>query len=328
MIITKTPFRVSLFGGGTDYREWFQSNGGLVVGGTINKYLYITSRFLPPFFDYNTRLSYYETETVNSHTEIKHNAFRDTILEIYYDVRGLEIHHTSDLPGRIGLGSSSAFIVGLIQNLNKLQKLYDYDKKELAEKASFIEQELLKETVGYQDAVLAAYGGFNYIEFSENAKIKIQPCGVTNEALKELERHLLLIYTNIKRTASEIASTYVSNINQKHQQKKIYKLTSEGLFAIHTQNMEEIGHLLHESWMCKRELSDKVSNKEIDEIYQIALDNGAWGGKITGAGGGGCMLLMAPPEKHKNILKVLPGLQNIDFRFEFEGSRVIFNNEE
>lgn len=327
MIITKTPFRLSLLGGGTDYSEWFHHHGGLVVGGTINKYIYITSRFLPPFFGYKTRLSYHKIEEVKSNNDIQHRAINKIIKTQYYDERGLEINHMADLPGRSGIGSSSSFVVGMIHNLWELQNL-EYNKKMLSEIAMDIEQVALEETVGYQDVTWAANGGFNYIEFCKDGEIIIKPIDVSRQWLEELESHLLLLYTGITRTASKVAASYVPTITEKYlQQKIIHQLALDGIESIYKQDTIEIGRLLHKNWVCKKQLSNKVSSGTIDYIYDKALANGAIGGKITGAGGGGFMVLLAPPEKQQKILASLPQLVNIPFKFDFEGSKVIFNNE-
>lgn len=324
MIISRTPFRVSFFGGGTDYPAWYRKHGGAVLASTIDKYCYITCRYLPPFFEHKTRIVYSKIENCQTVDEIIHPAAREVIRFTGID-RGLEIHHDGDLPARSGMGSSSSFIVGLLNALYALKGRMS-NKHQLAMESIHIEQDILKETVGSQDQVSAAHGGLNHITFSPNGEISVRPITIPPERIRELNSHLMLFYTGIKRTASHVAESYVSDINCKKRQLRLTKdLINESISILaDSHDMIGFGELLHESWEAKRTLSPIVSNPMIDDIYKEALSAGALGGKITGAGGGGFMLLFAPPGAQKRIRERLGKLIYVPFKFEFSGSQIIF----
>jgi D-glycero-alpha-D-manno-heptose-7-phosphate kinase len=324
MIISRTPFRVSFFGGGTDYPAWYRKHGGAVLASTIDKYCYITCRYLPPFFEHKIRIVYSKIENCQTVDEIVHPAAREVIRFTGID-RGLEIHHDGDLPARSGMGSSSSFIVGLLNALYALKGRMP-NKHQLAIESIHIEQDILKETVGSQDQVSAAHGGLNHITFSPNGEISVRPITIPPERIRELNSHLMLFYTGIKRTASHIAGSYVGDINCKKRQLRLTKdLIDESISILADRHdMTGFGELLHESWEAKRTLSPIVSNPRIDDIYKEALSAGAIGGKITGAGGGGFMLLFAPPGTHKRIREKLNKLIYVPFKFEFSGSQIIF----
>jgi D-glycero-alpha-D-manno-heptose-7-phosphate kinase len=323
MIISRTPFRVSFFGGGTDYPAWFEENGGSVLATTINKYCYITCRYLPPFFEHKYRIVYSKVETVNKTTEIQHPVVR-VALEMAGINEGLEIHHDGDLPARAGLGSSSAFTVGMLNSLYAL-KGNMIPKKRLAEEAIHLERDILKESVGSQDQVLTALGGFKKIDFNTDHSISETPVIVSSERRSELESHLLLFYTGISRFASKIAEKKIANIPKKKKELTVMRqMVDEGLKIItNGQCITDFGKLLHESWKLKRELSDDVSTSLVDEIHQAALSEGALGGKLLGAGGGGFMLIFARPEDHTKIKSRLKDLLCIPFNFEEEGSQIV-----
>ena len=323
MIISRTPFRVSFFGGGTDYPAWFEENGGSVLGTTINKYCYISCRYLPPFFKHKHRIVYSQVETVNCIEDIQHPVVR-VALELAGIEEGLEIHHDGDLPARAGLGSSSAFTVGMLNALYAL-KGNMVPKKRLAEEAIHLERNILKESVGSQDQVLTALGGFKKIDFNTDHSISEMPVIISAEYKAELESHLLLFYTGISRFASQIAEKKIKNIPKKKKElATMQQLVDEGLKIVtNGQCITEFGKLLHESWKLKRELSEGVSTAQVDEIYQAALSEGALGGKLLGAGGGGFMLIFARPEDHPQIKERLKNLLCIPFSFESEGSQII-----
>jgi D-glycero-alpha-D-manno-heptose-7-phosphate kinase len=323
MIISRTPFRVSFFGGGTDYPAWFEENGGSVLATTINKYCYITCRYLPPFFEHKYRIVYSKVETVNKTAEIQHPVVR-VALEMAGIEEGLEIHHDGDLPARAGLGSSSAFTVGMLNSLYALKGSM-IPKKRLAEEAIHLERNILKESVGSQDQVLTALGGFKKIDFNTDHSISETPVIVGLERRSELEDHLLLFYTGISRYASKIAEKKIKNIPKKRKElTAMRQMVDEGLKIITNGHcMTDFGKLLHESWKLKRELSEGVTTSLVDEIYQAALSEGALGGKLLGAGGGGFMLIFARPEDHPKIKNRLKDLLCIPFNFEMEGSQII-----
>lgn len=328
MVITRTPFRISFFGGGTDYPAWYRQNGGAVLATTINKYSYLSVRFLPPFFWHKYRIVYSKMETCNTIDEIVHPAVREIIR--YLKIRqGLEIHHDGDLPARSGLGSSSALTVGLLNALHALMG-HMPNKKELTKESIHLEQDVLKETVGSQDQVLAAHGGFNHITFQKDGEIKLAPITLPSSRIKQLEKHLMLFYTGFPRTASKVARTYVEKINNQEKQLRIMQDSVEAALSILTGNSDirRFGELLNEFWQIKKSLSPRVSNSEIDEIYNKSLSAGAIGGKLIGAGGGGFLLLFVPPQNQKKVKENLNKLIHVPFKFEHEGSRVIFFDEE
>jgi D-glycero-alpha-D-manno-heptose-7-phosphate kinase len=328
MIISRTPFRISLFGGGTDYPGWYRNHGGAVLAATIDKYCYLTCRHLPPFFEHQIRVVYSHIENCRSIDEIKHPAVREILRYLNFS-RDIEIHHDGDLPARSGIGSSSAFTVGLLHALYALQARM-VSKHQLAMESIQIEQNILQETVGSQDQVCAAYGGLNHIVFHQNGEITVRPVIASTDRYRDLNNHLMLFYTGIKRTASDIAESYVTEIDSRKRQLRLLKdLTDESLdLLIGHGDICAIGELLDEAWQVKRSLSTKVSNEAVDEIYQIAKQAGALGGKLLGAGGGGFLLLFAPRERQEHIMNVLNKLIYVPFKFEFSGSQIIFMDQE
>jgi D-glycero-alpha-D-manno-heptose-7-phosphate kinase len=328
MIISRTPFRVSFFGGGTDYPAWYRKHGGAVLATTIDKYCYITCRNLPPFFEHRYCIIYSKMEYCKTLEEIVHPSVREVIRFLNYD-RGLEIHHDGDLPARSGMGSSSAFTVGLLHALYAL-KGQMVSKRQLAMESINIEQEILKETVGSQDQALAAYGGLNHISFLRNGDISVRPVTISPERVRELNSHLMLFYSGIKRTASNIADSYVGNIEDKKRQLRIMKdLVDEGINILSSgQDIIGFGELMNEAWKFKRSLSAKVSNSHVDELYEQSISAGALGGKLTGAGGGGFLMLFVPPSKQGIVKERLNKLIHVPFKFEFSGTQIIFYEEE
>ena len=324
MIITRTPYRVSFFGGGTDYPGWYREHGGAVLATAIDKYCYITCRRLPPFFEHKHRIVYSLIESVSSIEEIQHPAVR-AALQWAEVTDGLEIHHDGDLPARSGLGSSSSFTVGLVHALHALRGKMT-NKSQLAEAAIHIEQDLLRENVGSQDQILAAYGGLNYVEFRRDGTFDVSPVIVQSERKAELTAHLMLCFTGFSRLASEVAKAQLENLVAKQQQlKRMRQMVDEGLeiFVNSSVPIEAFGRLLHEAWENKRSLSNMVTTPAIDEIYAAARDAGAIGGKLLGAGGGGFMLLFAKPELHATIRERLSSLIHVPFTFDDSGSRVV-----
>lgn len=328
MVISRTPFRISFFGGGTDYPGWYRKNGGKVLATTINKYCYISARFLPPFFGYKYRIAWSKIENCKTIDEIMHPSVA-AVLRFTKIPHGLEIHHDGDLPARSGLGSSSAFTVGLLNALYSLNGRM-VNKKQLAKESIYIEQNLLKETVGSQDQILASYGGFNLITFHTDGQITVKPMTISSKRMKELENHLMLLYTGIVRTASDVAKTFVPDIQQKEKQLfAMNKMVDQAFHMLNSkQDIRDFGKLLHESWQLKRSLSSSVSNSVIDKIYRKALLQGAIGGKIIGAGGGGFLLLFVPPAHQRKVRKALGKLIHVPFTFERDGSQIIFYDQQ
>lgn len=325
MIITRTPFRISFFGGGTDYPVWYQKNGGSVISVTINKYCYITTRFLPPFFKYKYRIRYTKRELTKSLYQIKHPAVRECIKFMEID-DGIEMVHTSDLPAMSGLGSSSAFTVGFVNSLYAL-KNKRVSKLRLAEEAIFIEQHLIKERVGSQDQVNAAYGGFNRIDFTPENKIKVTPMNIDSEKLIELEDCLMLYFTGFQRRASDIATQIIKNTpNKQNELSNMTKLVNQAHQILKSKkgDLMDFGKLLDEHWQIKKKLASNVTNLNIDAIYQAAKDAGALGGKLLGAGNGGFMVLFVLPQHQQAVRYKLKKLLHVPYKFDFDGSQIIY----
>lgn len=327
MIISRTPYRISFFGGGTDFPAWYQKEGGAVLSTTIDKYCYISCRFLPPFFDLKHRIVWSYIEHVHSISEILHPAVREGLRMLKFDdTVGLEIHHEGDLPARSGIGSSSTFSVGLIKALMALRN-GSIIKHQLALKAIEFEQNILKENVGCQDQVAAAYGGLNVIRFSSDGQIIVEPVKISEQRLLELQSRLVLVYSGTSRLSSEMAGYIVSNMNGKRKLLfRMADMVNESLSILSGDgSMDSFGELLHEGWMLKRELSEKVTNSKINRIYDKARKGGALGGKLLGAGSAGFMVFYVPPEKKESVLEELSEYLHVPFKFENTGSTIIYN---
>jgi len=324
MIISRTPFRISFFGGGTDYPVWYRQHGGAVLATTIDKYCYLSCRYLPPFFEHRSRVVYSKVETVKSNDHIEHPAVRGTLQ--YMEIQeGVEIHHDADLPARAGLGSSSSFSVGLLHTLFALRRTMP-TKTQLATAAIHVEQDILKEQVGCQDQVLAAFGGFLRINFHAGEReFEVAPVIINRERLRELQDHMLLYFTGRSRIASEVAKDQVARMSMNIRQLSIMRQMVDQAIAILTGGgaLTEFGALLHEGWMLKRSLSPQVSAPLIDDAYESARAAGAIGGKLLGAGGGGFMLLFAKPEDHLRIRERLSSFLCVPFCFEQTGSQIM-----
>jgi D-glycero-alpha-D-manno-heptose-7-phosphate kinase len=328
MVISRTPFRISFFGGGTDYPAWYRQHGGCVLAATIDKYCYLTCRYLPPFFEHRLRVVYSKIESAQTADEIVHPSVRETLKYLKLE-RGLEIHHDGDLPGRSGMGSSSSFTVGLLHALYALQGQM-VGKERLARESIHIEQEILKETVGSQDQVCAAHGGVNHITFQTNGDVSVRPLTIPQERLRELNSHLMLFYTGIKRTASDVAATYVNALDSRTAQLQQLKVLVDRSVEILSGagDLAEFGRLQHEAWEAKRSMSSKISSPMLDEMYTQARASGALGGKLLGAGGGGFLLLFVPPGRQAAVREKLARLIHVPFEFEYSGSQIIFFDRE
>jgi len=324
MIISRTPFRISFFGGGTDYPGWFKKNGGAVLSTSFDKYCYITCRVLPPFFDHKYRIAYSRIENAKLIEHIEHPAIRAVLKEMGFD-HGLEIHCDADLPARSGLGSSSSFMVGLLHSLYALMEKR-VSKEFLASEAIRIEQEVMCETVGSQDQVVVAHGGLNIIHFQQNGNLQVEPLILPATRKEELNDHLMLFFTGFSRVASDIAKSQVANMDKKSDElRRMCKMVDKAAEILcNGQDISLFGELLHSTWMHKRSLSDHVSNSKIDALYDTARKAGAIGGKLLGAGGGGFMLLFVRPEKWAAVREALRDLIYVPFKFEDSGSQIIY----
>lgn len=329
MIICRTPTRISFFGGGTDYPVWYRENGGMVLSTTINKYSYITLRYLPRIFDYNFRVRYFTTEHTQTLDEIKHPSVRECARILGIRDRFEVIHH-ADLPAGTGLGSSSTFTVGMLHSFYTLIN-HMPTKRELATKALEVEQSVIGESVGSQDQVSASFGGFNRIKFGGEHEFEVDPITLSKDRLLELQDKLLLCFTGFSRSASEIANHQINETRSRVKElNAMLSLTEEALSLLLSRNnsLEHFGKLLDEQWRIKRSLTSHISSPEIDQIYEIAKKNGALGGKLLGAGGGGFMLFYADQERHSAIQDSLAGKTFVPFRFEDTGSKIVYFSHE
>jgi len=324
MITTCTPMRISFFGGGTDYPVWCREHGGSVLSTAVNKFCYITCRWLPPFFAYHSRISYTKVENVDANDAIQHPAVRGCLQFLGIE-EGVEIHHIADLPARAGLGTSSAFTVGLLLGLYGLQDRMR-DKRRLASDAIYVEQEVIREAVGAQDQIAAAYGGFNRIDFRRDGGFEVRPVLASPGRLAELENNLALFFTGFSRTASEVAKEQIRMTPLRQRELALMQeMVNEGEAIVSGPNrsLDEFGKLLHESWKIKKSLTPQISNPEVDKIYEAGMSMGALGGKLLGAGGGGFMLFFVPPDRRDALRRHLRNLLCIPFGFSDRGSHVV-----
>jgi len=326
MIITRTPLRISFFGGGTDYPVWYREHGGAVLSTTIDKSCYITCRHLPPFFEYHSRISYSRVENVNQNSAIEHPSVRGCLQFLGIE-EGIEIHHVADLPARTGLGTSSAFTVGFLLGLYALREKMR-NKHALALDAIHVEQEVVKEAVGSQDQISAAYGGFNRINFHTNGELEVKQVITPTARLAALQQHCALFFTGFSRIASEVAKEQIRVTPQKKRElESMRQMVDEAEAIVSNPNrpLDEFGHLLNESWQIKRTLTQNITNNSLDEIYEAGRSAGALGGKLLGAGGGGFMLFFVAPERRRELRMRLKNLLCVPFSFSNRGSQVIVN---
>lgn len=328
MIISRTPYRVSFFGGGTDYHAWYEQNGGQVLTSTINHYCYISCRALPPFFDHKSKVVWSKVEQLLDNKDIEHPCVNG-VLEYLKIEHGVEIHHQGDLPARSGLGSSSAFCVGL---LNAVYAMLGkrVSKEQLAREAIHIERDLLKENVGIQDQIETAYGGLNKIAIQSSGDFTVEPIILLAERKKLLQQHCMLFFTGLSRTASDIAGDKIKAIPSKTVElNTIHQHVDEAISILtrESDDLSDFGRLLDETWRLKRSISSKISPDFIDDIYAKAKKAGALGGKLLGAGGGGFILFFVEPEKQAAVMNALEDLLIVPFEMENSGSQIIFYDE-
>ncbi len=327
MIISRTPFRISFFGGGTDYPAWYEKNGGAALSTSIDKYSYITARYHPPFFPVRHKIVYSKIEAVDTHEEIQHPSVRETLKYLKIN-EGIEIHNAADLPARSGLGSSSTFTVGLLHSLYRLTGVAK-THHDLAMDAIHIEQNLIGENVGSQDQVAAAFGGFNTITFAKDGAIAVRPISFPAGRRAALNDRLMLFFTGFSRIASEIAGEWIKNASTKEQELHAMHAMVDTAVAIledSGRDLDDFGRLLHEGWQIKRGLNHMVTTSHIDGIYARARDAGALGGKLLGAGQGGFMLIYADPRVQPAVRRALATVMEVPFAFETTGSVIIQSN--
>lgn len=323
MIITKTPFRLSFFGGGTDYPAHYLKHGGSVLATSINKYCYITCRILPPFFEHKFRIAYSKIENAKTIDEINHPSVKGVLNYLKIDM-GLEIHHDGDLPARSGLGSSSSFTAGLLNAIHAINGRM-ISKYDLAMQTIEVEQDVIGENVGSQDQVTAAMGGFNRVNFNVDGTIEVKPIILPRERKENLNDHLMMLFSGVSRNSQSITVKKIDNIKKKSQDvSRLGEMVDESLSILTNPDCDiaEFGRMMDEAWKIKRGISSNISNDFIDDIYKTAKDNGAIGGKLMGAGGGGFMALFAPPDRHEHIRNALSNFVHVPFKFEQQGSTV------
>lgn len=326
MIISRAPVRISFFGGGTDYPEHFLQEGGAVLATAINKFSYVTaSPFLSHLFDYAVRVSYRKVELAKTVDEIEHRVFREC-LRLCGLEKDIELHNVADLPAFTGLGSSSTFTVSLLHALHSFKGEF-LRPHELAYEAIYVERHLLQEHVGCQDQVMAAYGGFNLIEFRTEKDIAVHRVPLTPARLAEFESLLFLVFTGLKRKASDVAGKQLQKVGENRGRLgNMREMVRQGYDLLTSSKpLREFGELLHQSWELKRSLAECISNPEIDEIYERGRKAGAWGGKLLGAGGGGFLLFLAPPDAHGRLGQTFAGSQLLEVRINAVGSQIIFS---
>ena len=326
MIISKTPYRISFFGGGSDYPSWYEKNGGECLSTTIDKYVYLYLGEIPNFFNHNYRISYSIVEEVKKIENIKHKAVRKILK--YLDLKqNLEIHYDGDLPSKSGVGSSSCFVVGLLNCIYHFNKKR-IDKYDLAKKSIFFEHDIMRETVGVQDQIASSFGGFNQIKIYKNGKFKIKKINLSTKNRDNLNNNLILMFSNKQRIANQIAKTFVNKLNTSkfNYMNEILSLVEPARNSILKNDFDEFGRLLNISWNLKKSLSKSISNDYLDDIYKFALEKGALGGKLLGAGGGGFFLFYVPKNKQKNFLSSFKKFTIVPFKFSSEGSKIIYSN--
>ncbi len=325
MIITRTPFRISFFGGGTDLPDYYLKYGGEVLSTTIDKYLFLTCRQMPPFWDYKNRFVYgSKTEVCTKIDEIDHPSIRETLR--YMDMGyGIDLHYNTDIPARSGIGSSSSFTVGLLNALYGMKGRMA-SKEHLAKEAIHIEQQCIKEAVGSQDQTAAAYGGLNYMIFRTDGEIEVHPLTISQKRMELLNRHLCLVFTGFQRFAKDIEKEKIERINTNTDRlNKIKGYVRQAVSILNgSTDICEFGGLLNDMWNEKKMLSAAVSDERVDVLYRLGIENGAIGGKLLGAGGGGFMLFFVPPEKKEKFIKALKGYVHVPFQFDNTGSQVIY----
>ncbi len=327
MIITKTPFRMSFFGGGTDMEDYFRENGGAVLSTTFDKYCYVNVRHLPRFFDYTTELSYSKTERVTDVSEIEHPAIREAMKML--DMHEIRLTYEADLPARSGLGTSSSFAVGMLNAFYALKGKYA-DKKRLADEAIYLERVLCKESGGWQDQIAASFGGFNRINFSADG-YEVLPVIISPQRKQQLNDNLLMFFTGFTRFSSEIQkANQVSAEDKSRQLREMHLLVNEAekILTDTGAELDDFGRLLDHTWKLKKQTGSAVSTGSIDSFYEKGMQAGALGGKLLGAGGGGFLVFYVQPEYRESVMNAMNDLMYIPFSFETGGTRVIHYSPE
>jgi len=324
VIISRTPYRLSFFGGGTDHPSWYKVNESLVISTTIDKYCYVTLRNLPPFFNFNYRLRYFKKEEVNLVNQIKHPVIREC-LKLFSYKKGIDLSYIGDIPAMSGVGSSSAFTVSMVNALNTLIGNHS-TKRELANSALKIEQDILKENVGSQDQISCSFGGFNIINFHKN-KFDVNPISINSNATKAIEDSVFLLFTGITRNSEKIAKSQIDNIPKSTEiLKEMNQLAVQARDMVVSSNFDikKFGKMMHYQWTLKKNLNIKSSNNLIDKIYKQGIESGAYGGKIIGAGGGGFVLFICNKKAKKKLAEIFKRYLILPIKFEYTGSQIVY----
>ena len=323
MIITRTPFRMSFFGGGTDMKEFFNEHGGAVISTTFDKYCYVTVRHLPPFFDFKNELTYSKIERTSTTEEIIHPAIRNAMQ--YLNMNDIRLTYEADLPARSGLGTSSSFAVRMLNAFHSLNGVYA-SKKQLADEAIHLERDLCNEAGGWQDQIAASFGGFNRIDFSDNS-YEVAPIIISKQKKEQLNNNLMMFFTGFTRFSSDVQKANASGKIDKTQQKlEMLRLVDEAEKVLQNKesNLDDFGYLLNTTWNLKRQTGSAISTNSIDELYDKGIKAGALGGKLLGAGGGGFLVFYVTPEKQESVRHAMQDLLYIPFKFENNGTKVIY----
>jgi D-glycero-alpha-D-manno-heptose-7-phosphate kinase len=326
MLISRAPVRISFFGGGTDYPEYFLQHGGAILATSIDKYSYVTATPFPShLFDYLIRVSYRKVELVKTVDELEHNVYQQCLKFCGLE-KDIELHNVADLPAFTGLGSSSAFTVSLLQALHSFKGEF-VKPLDLAYEAIYVERYLVKDCVGCQDQLMAAMGGFNLVEFRTEEDIIVTRIPLSSQRLAEFESHIFIVFTGIKRKASQVVAKQLKRVaDNTDTLKKMRKMVDQGWDILTTnQPLSAFGELLHQAWIAKRSLDTIISNPEIDNLYKLGRESGAWGGKLLGAGAGGFMLFFAPPESHESLKQTFTHHEILSVKINAPGSQIIFS---
>jgi D-glycero-alpha-D-manno-heptose-7-phosphate kinase len=328
MITTRSPYRISFFGGGTDYEDWYSSNGGAFLSLAINYYTYITLRIKPKFQQKEFRILWRLAEEVQDINDIQHPIVREILKEFGYEDTGLDISYIGDLPGGAGMGSSSAFTAALIMAL-KTHTKENISPYELSKLSYFIEKQKLNETVGIQDQIATSFGGFNKVEIERDGNFQVVPVNLSAYSFNNFVNRLVLVYTGTTRRATDVAEKKVQNMNEKSRDyTKMYEMVSYAQSLLLNDKLDDFGKLMHEAWEIKRGLSDVMSNKVIDDIYDIGINNGALGGKLLGAGGGGFVLFMCKENMREKLISKFSKNSVVPLKISFAGTQVVYNERE
>lgn len=331
MIVTRTPFRISLFGGGTDYPEWFEKNGGQVITLAINKYCHVSVRYLPPYFHYNYRIRFFNEQTTKDIRHINNPVVRESLRYLKFNNKKIEIVHHGDLPGLSGLGASSSFAVGMLNALNKLKNI-ELNKLQLAKQAIYIERDFVGDNVGFQDQIISSYGGLRSIKFFKNKKgFSVNAIKINDEIKRQIEKNLIIVYTDFQRFSKKITKNLskktLDTKNDNHLS-EIFKTTHEAskLFQSRALDLKLLADLMNYQWERKKKLAPGITNEVVEKIYHLGFSKGAYGAKLLGAGGGGFLLFVVPDKNLKNFKQAFSKYMYLQIKIDLVGSQILYDS--